>query len=324
MIYKINENVDVPIYQQLVDIIESAIKKGELPYGEKLPTVQDMIDQLGVARGTVKRAYDELESKGLIQKSQGRGTFVSFKPTGIGSRKEQAVAAIDNLFSDLEKMGFSTAEINIYVNLKLRELAEEESLIKVAIVEGSHEVLLYVSEQLRDIPGVEIYTYTLENIEQYPYKLGDDFDIIVAASVHSRYLETVLPSTKKPTAVAFAPSRGFLSALLKLPVGARVGAIVYSESFGSMIRHTCEEYANGVIFTNALPISANGTNISEHISNLDDLILPKHYKTLFSDSILKAVDCFKGDIIEASYQLDDGSMLYLDRKIKKLYEAKNV
>ncbi len=324
MIYKINQSLDVPIYQQLVDIIESAIKKGELPYGEKLPTVQEMIDLLGVARGTVKRAYDELEFKGIIQKSQGRGTFVSYKPSGVGSRKEQAVAAIDNLFAELEKMGFSAAEINIFVNLKLRELAEEESLIKVAVVDRSHEVLLYISDQLHGIPGVDVYTYTTENIEQYPYKLGGEFDVIVSTEANSQYLETVLPSSKKPTVIALRPSTSLLSEMVKLADGKRLGCIAYSESFGRMVRDTWDEYAKNVRFVDALTASASDTSPVDYLTGLDALIVPKHYRTLFSASIADTISGFQGDIIVAAYELDKGSMLYLERRIKRLYEAKNI
>lgn len=324
MIYKINQNIDVPIYQQLVDIIESAIKKGELLYGEKLPTVQDMIDQLGIARGTVKRAYDELEFKGLIQKSQGRGTFVSYKPSGVGNRKEQAIAAIDNLFAELDRMGFSAAEINIFVNLKLRELAEEESLIKVAVVEASHEALSHIADQLHSISGVDIYTYTRENVEQYPYKLGEEFDLVITTTAHSQYLETVLPLTKKPIQVALRPSTDFLSGIIKLARGTHLGAVVYSEGFGAIIRDTCKSYAQDACVVDPLTASANDTALCEYLSGLDALIVPKQYEKLFPASVSGIINGFHGNVIEACYQLDEGSMLYLDRKIKKLYEAKNI
>ena len=46
----------------------NAMKKGVLTYGQKLPTVQELADRLGVAKGTVKRAYDELEHNGVLEK----------------------------------------------------------------------------------------------------------------------------------------------------------------------------------------------------------------------------------------------------------------
>ena len=129
-IYKIDSALDVPIYRQLVDSIHTAVKKGEMPAGHQLPTVQALTEQLGIARGTVKRAYDELERLGIVEKVQGRGTFICYQPGNSGSRKEQAMVAIDTMLDQLENMGFSPAEINIFLNLKLRERAEQEAHLK--------------------------------------------------------------------------------------------------------------------------------------------------------------------------------------------------
>ena len=85
-IYKINTQLDVPIYRQLVDSIQTAVKKGDLPAGYQLPTVQELTQMLCIARGTVKRAYDALERIGLVEKVQGRGTFVCYQPSNSGSR----------------------------------------------------------------------------------------------------------------------------------------------------------------------------------------------------------------------------------------------
>ena len=321
--YKINQEIEVPIYQQLVDIIESAIKKGELTYGEKLPTVQEMIDSLGIARGTVKRAYDELEIKGLVEKAQGRGTFVSFQPSGIGSRKEQAIAAIDNLFSQLEDMGFSAAEINIFLSLKLREWTEEENLIKVAIVECNHENLSNMTAQLRHIQGVDPYAYTLESIKQYPYKLGEDFDLIITTPTHSEYLESVLPETKRPIQVALRPSARFLSNIIRLSNGKRLGIIVYSERFGRLIHKTCKSYTEDIVLCEPLVVSSD-VNAADYLSSLDVLLVPRHFEKLFPAAVSDAISHFNGDVIDAYYEMDEGSILYLERKVKKLLDEKNI
>ena len=121
-IYRIDTNLTIPIYQQLVDMTRVAVKKGDLASGQQLPTVQELSQELGVARGTIKRAYDELEHEGLIEKVQGRGTFVCYQPANSGSRKEQAMAAIDQLLNQLEDMGLTAPEINIFINLKMTVL----------------------------------------------------------------------------------------------------------------------------------------------------------------------------------------------------------
>ena len=156
-IYQINPQLDIPIYQQLVDTIRTAVKKGILAPNQQLPTVSELSEKLGIARGTIKRAYDELERSGIVDKAQGRGTFVCYQPANSGSRKEQAMAAIDTLLENLEELGFSAAEINIFLNLKLRERAEQESQVKVAVLECNPENLAQMSEQLHTIPRIPVF-----------------------------------------------------------------------------------------------------------------------------------------------------------------------
>ena len=131
----------IPIYQQLVDEIRSAIKTGKLPAGEQLPTVLAMADSLSLARGTVKRAYDELERLNLVEKVQGRGTFVCYRSPDSAGSKAAAMAAIDTMLDEMERLGFSLAEVNIFFGLKLRERAENLADIKVAVVECNTETL---------------------------------------------------------------------------------------------------------------------------------------------------------------------------------------
>ena len=205
-VYKINPELDVPIYQQLVDSIRAAIKNGALPVGQQLPTVQEMTEKLGIARGTIKRAYDELELAGLVEKAQGRGTFVRYQPADSASRKEQAMAAIDDMLGRLEQMGFSPMEINIFLDRKLREKAEQEAFVKVALVECNPECLSHMSEQLNHIDGVDLHAYHLESIEQYPYQLNEDFDLVVTTSNHGDYLAEILPDKVPLARTALRPS----------------------------------------------------------------------------------------------------------------------
>ena len=133
--FEVDATLEIPIYRQLVDKIWAAVRKGELMSGDQLPTVQELADRLGVAKGTIKRAYDELGNMGILEKIQGRGTFICYQPVNSGSRKEQAMTAIDELLAKLEELGFSQTEINIFLNLKLRERSEQLSAVRVAVLE---------------------------------------------------------------------------------------------------------------------------------------------------------------------------------------------
>jgi DNA-binding transcriptional MocR family regulator len=65
-----------PAYQSVVDAIRSGIADGSIAPDERLPTHRELAAHLGLARGTVMRAYQEAERSGLVRSTVGRGTFV--------------------------------------------------------------------------------------------------------------------------------------------------------------------------------------------------------------------------------------------------------
>lgn len=322
-IYSINTELDIPIYRQLVDSIRMAVKKGELPGGYQLPTVQELTQQLGIARGTVKRAYDELEQLGLVEKMQGRGTFVRYQPSNSESRKERAMAAIDTVLDQLENMGFSAAEINIFLNLKLRERAEQEAHIKVAVVECNPETLAQISEQLRYINGVDLYSFLLENVQQYPYKLGEEYDLIITTAKHSEYIESVVPVKKKVVRVALRLSATSLSQIIKLRPGKNVGILSYSKRFGDLLYNTCQEYTEGVVIHPPMVVDVE-EKIETYLAGKDVVLVAKTYGKYQSQEIRSKLRNFQGAVIDCCYEMDEGSVLYLQTRIGRLLEEKKI
>ncbi len=322
-VYKINTQLDVPIYRQLVDSIHTAIKKGDLATGHQLPTVQELTQELGIARGTVKRAYDELERIGLVEKVQGRGTFVSYQPSNSGSRKEQAMAAINSVLDQLEDMGFSASEINIFLNLKLRERAEQEAHVKVAVVECNPENLSQMSEQLRHISGVDLYPYLLESVQQYPYKIGEDFDLIVTTAGHADYLESVVPLKKKVVRVALRIAASSLSQIIKLRPGKRLGIIGHSRRFGDLLYRTSQTYTEEVELFEPMIAEAVG-EVDQYLSDKDAMLVPKSYERYFGAQLTEKLQKYPGTLIDCYYEMDEGSLLYLETKISRLLDEKKI
>jgi GntR family transcriptional regulator/MocR family aminotransferase len=65
-----------PKYQTIADAIEEAIGQGKLRSGERLPTVRDLSQTLGVSATTIAAAYQLLGQRNYISGVVGRGTFV--------------------------------------------------------------------------------------------------------------------------------------------------------------------------------------------------------------------------------------------------------
>ena len=67
----------VPIYEQLVHNITEQVVKKVLLSDEPLPSVRNLARDLGINPNTVQKAYHELEQRGIIYHSAGRGSFVA-------------------------------------------------------------------------------------------------------------------------------------------------------------------------------------------------------------------------------------------------------
>lgn len=69
-------------YKGIVEEIGAAISDGRLLPGDKLPPQRELAFELGVAHGTVTKAYKVAEEKGLIASYVGRGTFALHPASG--------------------------------------------------------------------------------------------------------------------------------------------------------------------------------------------------------------------------------------------------
>ena len=66
-----------PIYKQLVEQFEDAIRSGQLKPGEQVASMNDFAVQMGISKETVKKTYGILREKGLLIPQQGKGFYVA-------------------------------------------------------------------------------------------------------------------------------------------------------------------------------------------------------------------------------------------------------
>jgi GntR family transcriptional regulator len=97
----------VPPYEQLRIQIAGLVAAGQLPPGRRLPSVRQLAGDLGLAPGTVARAYTELESAGLISTRQRGGTFVAGPAVPDGGRQRALAAAADSFVAKARELGMS-------------------------------------------------------------------------------------------------------------------------------------------------------------------------------------------------------------------------
>jgi len=74
--WKIELHSGIPAYKQIANRLTSAMADGTLENGDRLPTIRELNEHLGVNPNTVAKAYRELSLKGLIDGQRGAGSFV--------------------------------------------------------------------------------------------------------------------------------------------------------------------------------------------------------------------------------------------------------
>lgn len=84
-----------PLFLEIADRLAEQIDQGRLSPGEKLPTHRELSHLLGVARATVRRAYEELARRRRIESSVGRGTFVHRPSTHFAFQRDEGARLID-------------------------------------------------------------------------------------------------------------------------------------------------------------------------------------------------------------------------------------
>jgi len=73
----LNRDSAVALHTQISDRIRARIASGEWPSNYRLHTEPELAAELGVSRGTLRRALATLIEQGLLRQVQGRGTFVT-------------------------------------------------------------------------------------------------------------------------------------------------------------------------------------------------------------------------------------------------------
>lgn len=97
---KLRQESASPLYAQIMERIRTDILRGVYPPGSKIPAEVELENRYGVSRVTVRRALQELAVSGLLDRKQGKGTFVSMPKE---ERKERPLRGFHEACRDAGK-----------------------------------------------------------------------------------------------------------------------------------------------------------------------------------------------------------------------------
>jgi len=119
----LNHSSMVPIYEQLINQIETAIANGELKAGSALPSVRNLAAELRISALTVKKAYDRLEEEGILVTVHGKGSFVSERNLEFikESRRHEVEVMLSEAVERAKTFGMSDDEIRQLIDIILED-----------------------------------------------------------------------------------------------------------------------------------------------------------------------------------------------------------
>ncbi len=121
----ISQSSKDPIYRQISDSFRSDILEGRLKGGEYLPSIRGLAKELRISVITTMKAYEQLESEGLITAVQGKGYVVNEQNTDM--LREQHLRKVEDALteaiSSARIAGMSDTELmeTLKILLRIRE-----------------------------------------------------------------------------------------------------------------------------------------------------------------------------------------------------------
>lgn len=147
----------VPLYHVVRDGLLSQVRT--MSVGEMIPPEPELETTYGVSRATVRRAVEVLVADGYLEKRQGRGTTVKYRP------ETQDVGRVYSWTDEMRQRGVSTASSHISIRRERagRKVASElgirrdDWVVVIARVRNVHDVPVAITVNYLDehaVPGL--------------------------------------------------------------------------------------------------------------------------------------------------------------------------
>ena len=137
----------MPLYFQLAQHFESAIRSGALKVGARLENEVQLAERLGLSRPTVRAAFLYLANKGLVVRKRGAGTLVANeridRNVELTSLYDDLVASGRTPATQVLKAEVSHASDQVAGALQLPERALVMSLERIRLADGEPMALMH-------------------------------------------------------------------------------------------------------------------------------------------------------------------------------------
>ncbi|TWT71114.1 GntR family transcriptional regulator [Crateriforma conspicua] len=121
MLFHIDPSNGVAIYDQVVRQVKFAVADGVLREGEMAPSVRELSRQLTINPNTVARAYNQLQTDGVLESIRGTGLAVKKRATDRCRKERDAIvsARIGQAIDEALRSGLAVDQVRDLVEQAL-------------------------------------------------------------------------------------------------------------------------------------------------------------------------------------------------------------
>lgn len=110
MSYEIHPFGSTPIFRQIIDQVKRFVASGQLRSGDTLPSVRTVALQHAINPMTVSKAYNMLESEGVLVRMRGVGMVIAEQHNAVNDKVSLAMPAMLNAARVARQLGLEKAE----------------------------------------------------------------------------------------------------------------------------------------------------------------------------------------------------------------------
>jgi len=201
-------NPKLPLYHRIENDLKEKILRGEYEPGDMIPPERELIEMYKASRLTIREAVNRLTQQGLVEKVQGKGTFVT---------KPQINHMMGYLYNNSGEILKSSYDIKTQV-LNLKIINPDADIVKKLKLVNSEQEVVFLERlrfanktpaailtsyiPYRFVPDIESMDFTNVSLyrtlrEKYGIHLHDAQEVIEAVNADERKSE--LLNIKKNT-----------------------------------------------------------------------------------------------------------------------------
>lgn len=156
------------VKDQLTSALRFRIAGGRYRVGDKLPATRKLAEQLGISFHTVRKAYQQLESEGLVEARQGSGYVITdAAPLDKSARMERGAAILGAALQEAVGLGLDEDEISYLMDEQLSLLESDEAPVKIVVAAAFRELSVACAQHFETAYQRECEAATLNEVSQH-------------------------------------------------------------------------------------------------------------------------------------------------------------